>query len=285
MTPTTLANRLETLVSSAENEIQSTIKKTQRKIYRDLVSVLKNLELDREGYIRNNTANRRLLSKAETAFDSSIRNSGYKTGVEKFISHFDSVADLNTEYFLAISQAFTPNAQFLRSLQNQAIKQIETMALNEGLVSNVKTPLMSVLNKNVNTGGSFASFLEEVRAYIIGSGSEGKLLRYSRTWTTDALYGFARAYQQSITVDLGLTFYYYAGGAIDKTRDFCRERLDQFWSQKEIESWASLDWGGKNPGTTESSIFIYLGGYNCRHSLIPVSEKIVPKEVIDRNKM
>ncbi len=31
-------------------------------------------------------------------------------------------------------------------------------------------------------------------------------------------------------------------------------------------------------------IFIFLGGYNCRHSLIPVSEKIVPKEDLSRIK-
>jgi len=142
----------------------------------------------------------------------------------------------------------------------------------------VKTPLISILNKNINTGGSFTGMLEEVRTYLIGIDKEGKLLRYSRTWATDALFTFSRAYQQAVTADLGLENYYYAGGAIKDTRDFCRERLDRYWKTPQIEEWAELDWAGKNPGTTKASIFTYLGGYNCRHSLIPVHESLVPKE-------
>jgi hypothetical protein len=71
---------------------------------------------------------------------------------------------------------------------------------------------------------------------------------------------------------------------MDKTRPFCEERVGNFYHQKEIESWANIDWQGKRPGTTSSSIFIYCGGYNCRHSLIPVSETLVPKIDLDRMK-
>jgi hypothetical protein len=70
---------------------------------------------------------------------------------------------------------------------------------------------------------------------------------------------------------------------IDKSRQFCQVRSGNFYHQKEVENWASLEWQGKNRLTTESSIFILAGGYKCGHSIIPVDISIVPKEVIDRN--
>ena len=69
---------------------------------------------------------------------------------------------------------------------------------------------------------------------------------------------------------------------MDKTRSFCEERTGKFFHHKEIEQWASLDWAGKKAGTTESSIFLFAGGWNCAHELIPVDRIIVPDEVIQR---
>ena len=279
MTPDQLALRIDTLIEGAEAQLNVVIQGTQRKLYADMVLLLKKLELDRNGYIKNNGSNRKILRQASSVFDSSLRNSGYKTGLQEFTGTFSKITAINEAYFATVSAAFKPNAAFIKSLQTEAIRQIETMALNEGLVANVKSPLISILNKNINSGGSFTGMLQEVQGYIVGIDKEGKLLRYSKTWTADALFNFSRAYQQSITKDLGLNTFYYAGGAIKDTRDFCRERLDQYWKRGDIEQWASLEWAGKNPGTTEASIFVYLGGYNCRHSLIPVHESVVPREV------
>lgn len=66
---------------------------------------------------------------------------------------------------------------------------------------------------------------------------------------------------------------------MDKTRPFCAERAGNFYTDKEIKSWAKEDWKGKNPNTTESSIFYLCGGYNCTHQLIPVHESLVPDDV------
>jgi hypothetical protein len=275
MTPNLLALRLDSIINQAEQSLEYRILSTQSKLYFDMVTLLKKLEIDKSGYIKNNNVNRKILRQAGSTFDNSIKNSTYKKGLNEFVGTLDQTSAVNSTYFSTISEAFKPNSLFIRSLQNEAIKQVETLALNEGLVANVKSPLVSILNKNINSGGSFTGLLEEVRKYIIGTDKAGKLLRYSKTWAADALYTFSRSYQQAVTSDLGLENYYYAGGAIKDTRDFCKERFDQYWKQKEVEEWAELDWQGKNPGTTKASIFMYLGGYNCRHSLIPVHESMV----------
>ena len=44
-----------------------------------------------------------------------------------------------------------------------------------------------------------------------------------------------------------------------------------------------FNWQGKMYGTNESTIFVTAGGYNCQHSIMPVSVFAVPKADIERN--
>jgi hypothetical protein len=87
-----------------------------------------------------------------------------------------------------------------------------------------------------------------------------------------------------MTADLGLEFYSYSGGLMDTSRDFCIARAGKVFHRKEVESWAGQSWAGKMRGTTESSIFIYCGGYGCTHSLVPIAKSAVPKVVLSEAK-
>jgi hypothetical protein len=246
--------------------------------------VLKKLGLDKDGYILQNAENRRIIREANRAFAKALENSGYLEGLNKFTVTFSVIDEINGEYFKGFD-GFNPNRQFIRSLQKQAIADIEAQMLNQGLEAQIKFPLQQILNQNVNTGGSFRGMLEQVKAYIKGSpDADGKLLRYSKQITKDVLFNYSRAYQQSVSSDLGLEFYLYSGTIIDKTRHFCEEKAGKYFHQKEIEAWAEQDWKGKREGTTKNSIFTYAGGHNCYHQILPVSILLVPAEVIERAK-
>lgn len=283
MTAPQLAERLETIITRAEERFGAAILESQKQMYSDIVVLLKDLELDGGGYIKNSGANRKIIQQAGKLFNSSLESSGYYGALGQYVSNLAVINEANAIYFAALSESFAPNKLFIKSLQKQTVESLESTLLNEGLAANVKQPLLNILNQNVNGGGSFSGMLDQVRGYIQGvEGKQGTLMKYSRTWTADALFNYSRSYQQAVSTDLGLEFYFYSGGIVKDSRDFCRERHDQHFHQKEIESWAALDWQGKNPNTTESSIFIYAGGYSCRHSMIPVHKSTVPQEVKDR---
>ena len=55
--------------------------------------------------------------------------------------------------------------------------------------------------------------------------------------------------------------------------------MGKFYKKEEVEKWANQNWAGKREGTTASTIFIYAGGYNCRHQIIYVSEAAVPSSL------
>lgn len=285
MTASKLADSIEGLIVAANETYAAQLIKVQGKLYDDLTTILKFIEVDDQGYIKQNAGNRAILRSAQNQFDKTIQNSVYQSALESHLSVIPVIDDLNTTYFESISSAFKPNRVFIQQLQNQTIESVNQLVLQDGLAAQVKIPLNQILSQNVNTGGSFSGMLEQVRTFTKGNADlDGRLLSYSRGIVRDALFQYARAYQNSVTADLKLNWFRYVGGLIDTSRPFCRERNGHFYTQKEIESWASLEWAGKNPLTTESSIFVVVAGFNCVHQLIPVSEIIVPAEDLERAK-
>jgi hypothetical protein len=283
MQPHELADKIEGLIIAANDQYARAILSVESKLYDDLVTVLRFVDLDNEGYIKQNAGNRQILRAAQKQFDTSINDSGYQTAVEKHLSVIGKIDALNESYFESISSAFKPNRVFIKSLQTNAIETVNQYLLQDGLASQVKLPLNEILSQNFNTGGSYSGMLNQVRTFIKGNEKlDGRLTSYSRGILRDTLFNYSRSYQQSFTADLKLEWYFYSGGLMDKSRPFCIERAEKYWHQSEVESWASLTWQGKNPLTTESSIFVLLAGFNCVHQLVPVHESSVPQEAKDR---
>jgi hypothetical protein len=288
MNPEELAEAIAQLISGAEDQFTASIGRIQDSLYRRITAVVKNLETDNQGYILQSSANRIILREAEGIFDEVIKSGQYQKAVEESLGTVPKIDDLNQRYFETVSDSFKLNRAYLKSLQKAVISDLNTYLLQGGLTASVKLPLNQILRQNVNSGGSFSGMLDQLRKYITGGENEGKLLRYSRGILTDTLFNYARSYQESVTRDLNLDWYFYSGGRTSKgkgskgSREFCIDRMNEFWHRSEIESWANLEWSGKNPATTKSSIFIYAGGFNCRHSLIPVHVSSVPKDAVER---
>jgi hypothetical protein len=283
MTPHDLADKIEGLIISASDKYAAAIVRVEAKLYDDLVTILKFVETDQDGYIKQNAGNRQILRAAEKQFDQTINESGFQSAVENHLKVIPKIDALNEAYFESVSSAFKPNRAFISSLQTQAIETVNSYVLQDGLAAQVKIPINQILNQNINTGGQFSGMLKQLRTFIEGNPDlDGRLTSYSRGILKDTILQYSRAYQQSVTADLKLEWYLYAGGIMDKTRPFCEERAGKFFHQSEIEGWAKLSWAGKNNLTTESSIFILCGGHGCIHELIPVSKSIVPKSDLDR---
>jgi hypothetical protein len=90
-----------------------------------------------------------------------------------------------------------------------------------------------------------------------------------------------RALTNSIFKDLNWKWFRYVGGEIDTTRTFCEERNGKYFHRNSIAEWADEgEWSGQIEGTNSENIFVFLGGWNCRHSLIPVTIRRVPESIV-----
>ncbi len=283
MTPDELSSRIGTITDKATEAISKAVIKTQKVLFNDIQKELLKLELDSEGLIKQNQANRKILTKVDRTFTKAIKQSGYYESLGSFTDKVGAITAINEKYFDFMLDSFTIDSQYIKSLQKQSIAEIETLLANDGLEAAIKQPLKQILNINVNTGASFSDMLSQVRQFIVGNpDAEGKLLRYSKQITRDSLFNYSSSLQESVSEKTGLEFYYYQGHVMNDSRPFCIERVGKYFHKKEVEAWAKLEWQGKRAGTTSSTIFIYRAGYNCLHQIIPVSTVIVPKDVIAR---
>jgi hypothetical protein len=105
---------------------------------------------------------------------------------------------------------------------------------------------------------------------------------YASTLTDTGLSVIGRERINDTAKDLGLSWYRYIGGVIDTSRDFCIERDGGYYHEEEVQEWADEDWDGKIEGTDSENIFTFCGGWNCRHSLVPVLKQTVPDEDLNR---
>ena len=159
--------------------------------------------------------------------------------------------------------------------------------LVNGIDEAVLNPVFETLLTGIETKASYSDLLVSVTDSIVGTPNyDGRLLAYSRQLVTDTIGVTDRAFTEIIAADLGLEWYRYTGGLMDTTRCFCEKRNGKWYHKKEIESWGNKEnlgecntgkgWAGMNRATDSSTIFAYAGGYNCQHSILPVSEAAVP---------
>jgi hypothetical protein len=216
----------------------------------------------------------------------------YEKSLTSFIGEFNTQAGLSNEYFQIILDDFEVKPVYkslLKSTQRNAIQLLNDDAFSQVLINPIKETLESSIVNNV----SFGDTITNLRYIIEGDETvDGRLISHVKRVAYDSFAVSDRSYTNTIATDLGLEFYRYSGGEIETTRCFCDERAGKYYHRKEIEGWGDgvgvgscgFPWAGMNTNTDKATIFFYAGGYNCKHSLLPVSAKSVPQEVKDRAK-
>lgn len=101
-------------------------------------------------------------------------------------------------------------------------------------------------------------------AALIDDGAD-KLKSVLDTEINTSVAGYSRAINQKKAADAGATKFLYAGPYDDRIRPFCEERVGKIFTLEQIQAWDN------EQGLPAE---IYLGGYNCRHRLIAMSDKM-----------
>lgn len=244
--------------------------------------------LDRNGSTITVTRSNLIKANEITNILSQLFKGGeYFKAVEKLADEFDQQAALTDKYFDFAEPDFSvpPIAdEIFLTRKADALNLLLGDGLGATVSANVSAPIKRELIDAVTTGASYTDTLRSLRNLIEGTPDrDGLLTRYSRLIVSDTFAMTDRSYTATIGEELGYEWFLYAGGIIDTTRPFCKEHNGRYYHRNEIEGWAKQDWQGKMAGTNEKTIFVTAGGYNCQHSIMPVSVFAVPKADIDRN--
>jgi hypothetical protein len=276
----------ETIVTAAE--------KTQRDAWRKLGPLLAEMDVDATGNIRQTEDNIRRIGLITEELNKVLAGGEYKDAVQSFLSSIDEGVQLTDEIAKKINSSFEPD-----NVQRQLLAISKQNAINaffgSGLRDNVTVPFLEQLTANVAARAPLNQAVKALQGVIEGTETtDGRLLANVRTTANTAQAIADRSYAAAVNEELGIEYFQYLGGEIPTTRPFCEHREGAIFHRKEIEAWGNGEnsagindisngtWAGRIDGTDSRSIFTFVGGWNCRHFLVPVIKQKVPPSVVAR---
>jgi hypothetical protein len=278
----------ETIITAAE--------KAQRDAWRKLSPLLADMDVDATGNIRQTEDNIRRIGLITEELNKVLAGGEYKDAVQSFLSSIDEGVQLTDDIAKKIDSKFQPD-----NVQKQLLAISKQNAINaffgSGLRDNVTVPFLEQLTANVAARAPLNQAVKALQGVIEGTETtDGRLLANVRTTANTAQAIADRSYSAAVNEELGIEYFQYLGGEIPTTRPFCEHREGAIFHRKEIEAWGNGEnsagindisngtWAGRIDGTDSRSIFTFVGGWNCRHFLVPVIKQKVPPSVIARAK-
>lgn len=262
----------------------------QRRLFEELLLLLGQLEVVGDNFVIS-SANLDLATDITNTLRQLIPGSGYNTVLRGFAGEFDVQQGANDAYFKKVFGDFTPG-DIMDSLKKGSVRQMVAGNLEAPFI----TPIRQRLEQAVSTGASRRETIKLLKVDIEGGEIGGeevksKLSRYVKQIMTDTFAQADRAYANQVGESLDSQWRYYTEGTVDDSRVFCIDRNGRYYHVKEVMGWgrcqgvgrAGCEWQGKIKGTNEKTIFTNLGGWNCLHSLMPVSIVVIPSGDVKRN--
>jgi len=286
-----LTDKIDAL-STIPDEWAEKIMRFQPKLLNRLNKLAAKLTTTSDGLVEMTSANLNLISEIMADLKGFMTSGEYKTIVTELDAQFVAQEARTIAYFQS-TFGNAPVTSFASTLYNtQRIRMLDEV-IGVGLDSMLYAPIRNTLLDGIASGSSYPDLLDNLSRISIGDAENvGYLERYSRQLVSDTLATTDRQFTQIIGDELGLQWFRYLGGRMKTTRCFCLERNGGYFHRNEIELWGQgieigkcrtdNGWAGMYKGTNAETIFSWVGGYNCQHSLLPISEAVVPKEDLTR---
>jgi hypothetical protein len=279
------------LFESVPAKLETAAIKTQAEAWRKIRPILAEMDVDAAGNIEQTENNVRRIGLINEELKKVLAGSEYKEAVKSFLDSIDKGVQLTDEIARTFEKSFEPN-----QVQKQLLQISKQNAINafygSGLDARFTQPFLEQLTANVAARAPLREAVNALEGLVVGTeANDGRILANIKTTATTAQAVADRSYSAAVNEELDIQWYEYLGGEIDTTRPFCRNREDGIYHKKEIEAWgdgknsAGINdirdgtWAGRIDGTDSRSIFTFVGGWNCRHYLVPVPDNKVPDTV------
>lgn len=295
-------------VDNASDQFAGVITKTEKAIFDSAVALIKKLDIDSQGHIRITTANLKLLSDIKSRLGKLTKSKEYLKGVKELVKAFDDIYHAQVSYYSTqfAKKTLSDNAKKkFAAMQRIAVTNTIEGLTGSGVNANVTEELSKILLRAVTTGAKYSDLVDEFRSKLISSGDNiSALAKYANTYATTALTQYAGQNNKLFTDDLGTEWFEYVGSQIETTRELCNTLLEHhpYIHKSEIkdilagritdQQTGEVIEIGMNPktglpkgmieGTTPDNFQVNVGGWNCRHQLVPIAKEAVPKEIRER---
>lgn len=282
-----------TRINSVPDAFVSATELTQKELLKEVQVLISELDTTAGSFIYSQK-NLDILETINTRLGNAVFNDEYTSSLTNYLSEFEKQADLNNSIFSSQFNGFEITDVY-NTVKNNSIKSTAELFAADGFAATISTPIVQQLNQAIISGASITDTIKAVNDFVVGNGEvDGVMLNYVKTNAYDAFAIYDRTYSQAVYSNLDVEWYFYSGKTMETSRCFCMERSNKYYHKKEVEAWGRFEdlgecrsgngWAGMRKGTNESTIFSFAGGYRCDHTIMAVSEAVVPDSVIERNK-
>lgn len=266
-----IIRKIQTLQAELEEGMNSRLPEIFKGLSDQVIELTNDLPLDP----KKRAANIRAIIGLKTQLTNVIvTNPEYVAEVGRVLDGFKDLKKLSDLYFSELIDGFNAKEVLYQEILKANVEITKDMLLGSGIRNNFANAIQETLLANASGTTNKTLLQKTMRQFIEGTETEKAYLnRYVSQTTNDSIMAFSRQYNQTIAEDLNLQYGFYANTIIADTRPFCKARAGRYFKKSTVESWAALgDWQGRAKGTTKSTIFSLLGGYNCRHDWFPVTK-------------
>lgn len=279
------------LFEEVPKRLETAAIKTQAEAWKKIRPLLDEMDVDASGNIEQTEGNIARIGQIADELKKVLAGSDYRAAVKDFLDSIDAGVQLSTEIAQKFEASFEPTAVQKQLLQISKQNAINTF-FGAGLDQRFTQPFLEQLTTNIAARAPLREAVNALEGLVTGTDTtDGRLLANIKTTAITAQAVADRSYSAAINDELGLEWFEYLGGEIPTTRPFCEHREGKIFHKKEIEAWGdgknsggindirNGTWAGRIDGTDSKSIFTLVGGWNCRHYLVPVLDNKVPESV------
>lgn len=234
---------------------------------------LKQFDRKNGRFVGSENANK-LILELKRELKKIVDNSDYESGVDEFLHNFSDI-DTNIKMIQKEFNGIGIRHTFASDGKKAIINSVRENLLGVGIDERFITPVKKALFSHVNLGSTVIDTEKQLRIMIVGEkGQHGMLDRWAGQVARDSMQQYEGYVNQKIKDEYELNATMYVGSLVTDSRAQCKR-----WVKKEIImdkdlekeiAWAKTNGSGMIPSTTPETFAVTRGGWNCRHTAIPV---------------
>jgi len=286
--------QIQKIIEQAPEDFASKIPDIEKKIFRDVSLLLKDLKVNASGKIVTSVENLKVINNIKAKLGKIVVSKEYANLVNKFVSNLPEIYSLLTSTYQVPNQS----KEMINELTKAQIgNTIETL-VGDGYKQKMVDTIYGQMLTGVTSGSSYSDLSEQLRSQIVTTDDrQGMLSTYTKIFSDDAASIYDRMATKMVADAMGYNWFAYTVSNITTTREFCEHMTKKrYFHRSEIPTLlaGNIDghqceiyekYGlpkGMREDTNTDNFLVYMGGYRCRHRLIPLSDNSVPQAMRDR---
>jgi hypothetical protein len=253
---------LDDIVNRYARRLDRTLKIVEDK----MLALTTRISLDARGNVKGPkwtlAQSAKIQGQLERIFDEN-----YGAASRQFANEMRGVADIVRQAHNAVDLPIAFGKVDAKMLN---VLQVQTLAGLTAFSTQIQERVAQSIQDSIIAGKSYHQLTKEIRNHITGlTDVAGRSLKqYANVYAQDGLMTSYRRLSAQKAKEAKIKYYVWMGNVVANSRPICCQNAGRMFSEQELQEMDLYSWKAKSCG-----VFACCGGWNCRHHLMPVSNR------------